>query len=46
MTCCHYGVKRRENKTKVGIMTNFGMGNSIMTLVFEIDAKLRVISRN
>ena len=26
-------------------MTNFGMGNSIMTLVVKIDAKLRVISQ-
>ena len=43
---CHFGVKRGENKIKVGIMTNFGMGNSIMAVVFEIDAKLRVISRN
>jgi len=31
---------------KFSIMTNFGMGNSIMTLVFEIDAKLRLIIRN
>ena len=46
MTYCHFGVKRSENKIKVGIMTNFGMGNSIMTLVVKIDAKLRVISRN
>ena len=42
----HFGVKRGENKVKVGIITNFGMGNSIMTLGFEIDAKLRIISHN
>ena len=37
MTYCHFHIRRSQKKTKFGRVTMFGVGNSKMTLVFEID---------
>ena len=37
VTCCHFGVKRSQEKTKFVMMPNLGTENSDMTFIFEFD---------
>ena len=37
ITYCHFGVKQGQKILKIGTLANFGLGNSNMTLIFEID---------